>query len=69
MSNLVECVVDQYNTKHATGDNKVVQPLVAEDFHLELDDGKELLVDAKVNECKRFGRLISKTESEDCGRS
>ena len=51
VSNLTECVVDQYNAKHAAGDNKVVEPLAVKDFHLELDDGKELLADAKVNEC------------------
>ncbi len=51
VSNLSDCVVEQYNAKHASGDDKNVEPLNKDEFHLKLEDGKELLSNAKVIEC------------------
>jgi len=51
VSNLSDCIVEQYNSKHAKGDDKAVEPLNKDEFHLTLQDGKELLSNANVIDC------------------
>ena len=49
--NLKDCVVDNYNKKHASGGEDSVPPLDKSFFHLELESGKELMSDAIVDTC------------------